>query len=104
MLRIERDGRPGGGQVRGRGGDCKSGAREPSGAVIGADDEDGGEGLGSQRFDGGKDGEPDAGPVGDEGLEGGDVGGVQPVGLLHLLGLLADHDEEDDAEEDAGED
>jgi hypothetical protein len=33
-----------------------------------------------------------------------DVRRRKPVGLLHLVGLLADHDQEDDPEQDAGED
>lgn len=73
-----------------------------AGEEEGADDDEGGEELAGEGLDGGEDGEPEAHPIGEVGFEPGDGGGGDPMGELHLLDLLADHDEEDNAEEHAG--
>ncbi len=78
-----------------------AGVADAAGEEVAADDEDDGEELCGDGFPVVEDGEPGAEPIGEFEVQ---IVLGHPAGLLHFLDVFADHDDEDRAEHDAGED
>ncbi len=67
------------------------------GDEVGAEDGDDGKSLSGKRLDGREEREPGSDPAGNHERQ---VVGREPAGKLELLGALADHDHQDEAEHD----